>query len=333
MGTEEGRKKLPGIEAKYLPRSMERMEFWEGKRVVITGGTGFLGSHLVAKLREYSPKEIVTFSSKEYDLGDLESARKVISGDIVVHLAANVGGIGYNMNYPVELFKDNMIMGMNVLQVANEAKVKKVVITGTVCAYPKNTPVPFKEEDLWMGYPEETNAPYGLAKKMLLVLGDAYRNQYGLESIYLLPVNLYGPGDNFDPESSHVIPALIKKFVDAKESRKDEVVVWGTGSATREFLYVEDAAEAILLAAQFYDDSDPINVGSSCEISIRELAGKIKNLVGFTGRIAWDTSKPDGQPRRKLDTSKAAEKFGFISSTSFDEGLAKTIHWYIQNRS
>jgi GDP-L-fucose synthase len=252
--------------------------------------------------------------------------------DIVIHLAANVGGIGYNRENPATLFDDNILMGVNMMQAAKANKVKKFVALGTVCAYPKFTPVPFKEENLWNGYPEETNAPYGLAKKMQLVQAQAYRQQYGFNAIFLLPVNLYGPGDNFDPKSSHVIPALIKKFIDAKENKKAEVVVWGTGKATREFLYVDDAAEGILLAAEKYDKGEPVNLGSASEISIKDLVGMIKEITGYTGKVVWDKTKPDGQPRRKLDVSRAKKEFGFASKTSFDQGLKDTINWYLENR-
>jgi len=247
-------------------------------------------------------------------------------------LAANVGGIGYNREHPANLFDDNIIMSTFMMMAAKEAGVKKYVALGTICAYPKFTPVPFKEDDLWMGYPEETNAPYGLAKKMQLVQSQAYRQQYGFNAIYLLPVNLYGPGDNFNPKSSHVIPALIRKFVEAKEGNKKEVVVWGTGRATREFLYVEDAAEGILLATEKYDKPDPVNLGAGFEISIRELANLIQKLTAFKGKIVWDKSKPDGQPRRMLDTSRAKKEFGFIAKTDFKKGLQKSIDWFLAKR-
>jgi GDP-L-fucose synthase len=255
-------------------------------------------------------------------------AQAVEGIDVVLHLAANVGGIGYNQQYPGTLFYDNILMGVYMMEEARKAGVKKFVALGTVCAYPKFTPVPFKEEDLWDGYPEETNAPYGLAKKMLLVQGQAYRQQYGFNSIFLLPVNMYGPGDNFDPGSSHVIPALVKKFVEAHQKKEPTVTVWGTGKPTREFLYVEDAARALILAAEKYEKPDPINLGSSFEISIKDLAQTIAEVVGYSGKIVFDSSKPDGQPRRKLDTSKATREFGFTSETTFAQGLAKTIEWY-----
>lgn len=309
------------------------MSFWTGKKVVVTGGAGFLGSHLVTSLKKKSPKEIFVPRSKDYDLRDPKACAKAVkNADIVIHLAAVVGGIGYNREIPGSMFYDNVLMGTHMIEESRKAGVDKFVALGTVCAYPKLAPIPFKEKDLWNGYPEETNAPYGIAKKMMLVQSKAYRDQYGFNSIFLLPVNLYGPGDNFDPRSSHVVPALIKKFVDAKENGDDKVVVWGTGKATREFLYVDDATEGILLAAQMYNKSDPVNLGSSLEISVKDLAGKIRSIVGFEGKIVWDKSKPDGQPRRKLDVSKAKQEFGFEAITNFDDGLKKTIKWYKNNR-
>lgn len=306
--------------------------FWKGKRVVVTGGNGFLGRHLVAKIKEKKPKSIFVPRSSEYDLRRYEDCLKVAKkGDIIIHLAANVGGIGYNREFPATLYDDNILMGTYMMMAARDAKVSKYVALATICAYPKFTPVPFKEDDLWNGYPEETNAPYGLAKKMQLVQSLAYRKQYGFNSICLFPVNLYGPGDNFDPKSSHVIPALIKKFVDAKEKNKKEVVVWGTGKASREFLYVEDAAEGIIKAAERYNKSDPVNLGAGFEIKIRNLAKLIKKLTGYKGKIVWDKTKPDGQPRRMLDTARAKKEFGFEAKTSFEEGLKKTIEWYIKN--
>lgn len=303
--------------------------------ILVTGGAGFLGSRVVEQLVEHGARRenIVVPRSRIDDLRDPEVVKKHVKDtDIVIHLAANVGGIGYNQEHPGELFYDNLVMGAHLMEEARKAGVKKFVAIGTICAYPKYTPVPFKEEDLWNGYPEETNAPYGLAKKMLLVQAQSYRAQYGFNAIYLLPVNLYGPGDNFDPASSHVIPALIKKFVDAKKKNEKQVVVWGTGKPTREFLYVDDAARGIVLATFFYDKKDPVNIGSSFEISIKELAELIKKLVGFTGTIHFDTTKPDGQPRRKLDVSKAEKEFGFVSQVSFEEGLKKTIEWYLREK-
>jgi len=304
--------------------------FWHDKRVLVTGGNGFLGSHLVAQLKKLNPKNIFIPSSKEYDLRDQSVCAKVVQDvDVVIHLAANVGGIGYNQENPGSLFYDNLVMGVHLMEEARKANVQKFVSVGTICAYPKFTPIPFKEADLWNGYPEETNAPYGLAKKMLLVQGQAYRKQYNFNAIYLLPVNLYGPGDNFDPASSHVIPALIKKFVEAKKTEAEEVTVWGSGKPTREFLYVEDAARGILLASEKYDGAEPVNLGSSFEISIAELATLIGKLTGFSGKIVFDVSKPDGQPRRKLDVSRAQNEFGFMSEVQFEEGLEKTIDSYL----
>ena len=309
------------------------MSFWTGKKVVVTGGAGFLGSHVVAKLRERGVTDIVIPRSSEFDLRLKETCREVVKGaDIVIHLAANVGGIGYNRDYPGTLFYDNLLMGVHMMEESRLAGVSKFVAIGTICAYPKFAPMPFHEDDLWNGYPEETNAPYGLAKKMMLVQSTAYRSQYDFNSIFLLPVNLYGPGDNFSVESSHVIPALIKKFVEAKENNTPSVTVWGTGKATREFCYVGDAAEGIVLATEKYDDSDPVNIGAGFEISIKDLVEKIRSHVGYSGEIIWDSSKPDGQPRRMLDTSRAKEKFGYVSTTNFDEGLMETIAWYQKNQ-
>jgi GDP-L-fucose synthase len=305
----------------------------KGKTIVVTGGAGFLGSHLVKELKKHDPKSIITPRSDEYDLRNISAVKEIVKdADIVIHLAANVGGIGYNLENPATLFYDNLLMGVHTLHESYLAKVEKFVGIGTICAYPKYTPVPFKEENLWEGYPEETNAPYGLAKKMLLVQSQAYQKQYKFPAIYLLPVNLYGPGDNFDPKSSHVIPALIRKFVDAKNSKADKVVVWGTGTPTREFLYVKDAAKAIVLATQKYESAEPVNIGSSFEISIYELAHLIGELVEFEGEIVFDATKPDGQPRRKLDVSRAKEEFGFVSSTPFRKGLKETIAWYQSNK-
>ena len=302
------------------------------KKIIVTGGTGFLGKHLVKKLIERGvPKENIFIPHhKEYDLRKEQDIKRMFSDfktDIVIHLAGRVGGIGFNREKPGELFYDNLMMGVQLMEQGRLNKIEKFVAIGTICAYPKFTPVPFKEKDLWNGYPEETNAPYGLAKKMLLVQSQAYRQQYGFNSIFLLPVNLYGPGDNFDPSSSHVIPALIKKCVDAKE----KITVWGTGKASREFLYVEDAAEGIILATEKYNKSEPVNLGAGFEITIKDLIGKIARLTEFKGEIEWDHSKPDGQPRRMLDVSKAKKEFGFTAKTNFDEGLKKTIEWYKKN--
>ncbi len=311
------------------------MSFWSRQRVLVTGGTGFLGTHVVRKLQERQCAAVCAPAHSEYDLrdeGQVVHVYRDTRPTLVIHLAAVVGGIGANRERPGEFFYDNLMMGAHLFHEAWRAGVDKFVAIGTICAYPKFTPVPFKEDHLWDGYPEETNAPYGLAKKMLLVQSQAYRDQYGYNSIFLLPVNLYGPGDNFDPRSSHVIPALILKCISAIEKGADEIVVWGDGSATREFLYVEDAAEAILLASERYNSSDPVNLGSGEEISIKNLVHTIADVVGFKGRIVWDTSKPNGQPRRKLDTSRAEERFGFKATTSFDEGLRRTVESYLAVR-
>ena len=301
------------------------------KRINITGGKGFLGTHLMHKMKEKGYKNLYIADTPEYDLVKLEDIKRMYDDskpDIVIHLAARVGGIGFNQENPATLFYENLMMGIQILHEGYLRKIEKFVAIGTICAYPKFTPVPFKEEDLWNGYPEETNAPYGLAKKMMLVQSQAYRQQYGFNSIFLLPVNLYGPGDNFDPRSSHVIPALIKKCIDANLNHQKEIVVWGTGKATREFFYVEDAAEAIILAMEKYNKSDPVNIGAGFEISIKELVELIVELTDFKGRIVWDKTRPDGQPRRMLDTSKAEKEFGFKAKTGFEEGLKKTIEWY-----
>lgn len=309
--------------------------FWADKRVVVTGGAGFLGSVLVAQLTALEPAALVVPRSRDYDLRERDAIVQLLADarpQLVIHLAARVGGIGANREHPADFFYDNLIMGVQLLHASWQAGVEKFVALGTVCAYPKHTPVPFREEHLWDGYPEETNAPYGIAKKMLLVQSQSYREQYGFNSTFLLPVNLYGPRDNFDPHSSHVIPALIRKCIEARDTGASEIVAWGDGSPTREFLYVEDAAEGILLSAERYDSSDPVNLGSAFEISIRELTELIARLTGFTGRIVWDTSKPNGQPRRKLDVTRARERFGFAAHTSFEAGLRRTIAWYEQQR-
>jgi len=307
------------------------MGFWKGRRVVVTGGAGFLGSQVVAKLQEDGCREIFVPRREEYDLtttSAIDRLYREAKPHMVIHLAAVVGGIGANRLHPAEFFYDNLIMGIQLLHAAWHHQVEKFVAVGTVCSYPKHTPVPFREEDLWNGYPEETNAPYGLAKKMLLVQAQAYRAQYGFNGVHLIPVNLYGPRDNADAEKAHVIPALIRKCVEARERGADHIVVWGTGKATREFLYVEDAAEGILLGAERYNGGDPVNLGSGTEISIADLVRLISRLTGFEGKIVWDASRPDGQPRRCLDTSKAEHLFGFKANTPFEVGLRKTIEWY-----
>lgn len=304
------------------------------KRILLTGGSGFLGSSVVDELISSGVKreDIIIPRSKELDLRKWENCLAAVKdSDVVIHLAARVGGIGFNLKFPGELFYDNAIMGIQLMEAARISGVEKFVAVGTVCAYPKFTPVPFKEENLWDGYPEETNAPYGVAKKALLVQAQSYRKQYGYNAIYLVPVNLYGPGDHFDPEDAHVIPALILKFFDAKLRGLEKVVAWGTGSPSREFLYVEDAARGIVMAAEGYDKEDPVNLGSGEEIRIKDLVYMIKEMVGYEGDLEWDTKRPDGQPKRKLDVSKAKEEFGFQSEISFKDGLAKTIEWYKEN--
>jgi GDP-L-fucose synthase len=325
--------------------------FWKEKRVVVTGGAGFLGRFVVEKLKQRGAKEIVVPRIEEFDLTDIESIKRLFdqlgmqkkslidshrnaaSNVIIIHLAALVGGIAANRERPADYFYANLMMGTQLMHEAWQRGVDKFVAIGTICAYPKITPLPFKEENLWDGYPEETNAPYGLAKKMLLVQAQAYREQYDFNSVYLLPVNLYGPGDNFDLHTSHVIPALIRKCVEAKENNEKEIVVWGDGSPTREFLYVEDAAEGILLATEYYDGNEPVNLGSGYEISIKDLVQTISKLTGFSGDLVWDTSKPNGQPRRVLDITRAAQYFGFRANTNFEDGLRKTIEWFRTNRS
>ncbi|MBI3942787.1 MAG: GDP-L-fucose synthase [Chloroflexi bacterium] len=307
--------------------------FWSDKRVVVTGGAGFLGSYVVKQLKELGADHIFVPRSQEYDLTQLSAVQRMYADarpHMVIHLAAQVGGIGANREHPGEFFFNNLMMGTQLIEVGRQVKLAKFVAIGTICSYPKFTPVPFSEDDLWNGYPEETNAPYGLAKKMLLVQSQAYRDQYGFNSIFLLPTNLYGPGDNFDPRSSHVIPALIKKCIDAKAQGDDHIVVWGDGTPTREFLYAEDAARGIILAAQSYNASDPVNLGSGQEISIRDLVHLIAEQTGFQGRIIWDPDKPNGQPRRFVDHSRAEHLFGFRPEMPLQEGLRRTIQWYLE---
>jgi GDP-L-fucose synthase len=307
------------------------MNFWNGKRIIVTGGNGFLGSFVVEKLKNSGCNNIFVPRSSEYNLVEMEAVRRLYKDanpDIVIHLAAKVGGIGANRKNPGSFFYDNLMMGAQLIETGRLYGIEKFVTLGTICSYPKFTPVPFKEEDLWNGYPEETNAPYGLAKKMLLVQSQSYRQQYGFNSICLFPVNLYGPRDNFDPESSHVIPALIKKCFDAINSKKKNIEIWGTGKATREFLYVEDCADAIIFAAEKYNKSEPVNIGIGSEISVKDLVQLICRLIGFKGEIVWDPSKPDGQPRRCLDVKRAFNEFGFKATTDLENGLKQTIEWY-----
>jgi GDP-L-fucose synthase len=309
---------------------------WRDKRVVVTGGAGFLGSFVLEKLRQRDCKTVVVPRSKDYDLRDRDAIVRLFREarpDLIIHLAATVGGIGANQANPGRFFYDNAIMGIQLMECARQFGLEKFVAVGTVCAYPKFTPVPFKEDDLWNGYPEETNAPYGLAKKMLLVQAQAYRAEYGFNAIYLLPVNLYGPGDKFDLETSHVIPAIIRKCVEAKQTGAAEIVLWGDGSPTREFLYVEDAAEAVLLATERYNAEQPVNLGSGDEISIQNLAQLITQEIGYTGRISWDASKPNGQPRRCLDVSRATELLSFRPRHTLREGIRKTVAWYLTQRN
>ncbi len=316
--------------------------FWNGKRVIVTGGDGFLGSFVIKKLKEHGATDIFIPTIQKYNLVDRDDIRRMFKevlwgaeakNVVIIHLAAHVGGIGANREHPAEFFYDNLMMGVELMHQAWQNGVGKFTAIGTVCAYPKFTPVPFKEEDLWMGYPEETNAPYGLAKKMMLVQSQAYREQYGFNSIFLLPVNLYGPGDNFNPASSHVIPALIRKAIEAQERGDQEIIAWGDGSPTREFLHVEDAAEGIVTATEKYNSSEPVNLGSGFEISIKDLTEMIIRLTGFQGKLTWDATKPNGQPRRGLDVTRARENFGWQARMDFDSGLKQTIEWFRSNRA
>ncbi len=315
---------------------MSKEKFWQSKRVCVTGGAGFLGKVVVRKLHERGVKDVFVPQIEDYNLVELKDINRMLAdakADLIIHLAAQVGGIGANKEHPAEFFYNNLMMGVQLMHKAWETGVEKFVAIGTICAYPKFTPIPFKEENLWDGYPEETNAPYGLAKKMLLVQAQSYRQQYGYNALFLLPVNLFGPGDNFNPKSSHVIPALIRKCIEALEAGEEEIIVWGDGSPTREFLYVEDAAEGILLASEKYNDSEPVNLGAGSEISIKDLVEMIAKKTGFTGKLVWDTTKPNGQPRRKLDTVRAFERFGFKAQISFEEGMDRTIKWFRENRT
>ena len=318
-----------------MTEAAAHQDYWQHRRVCVTGGAGFLGSFLLQRLRQRGAQEIFVPRIETYDLVKIEDIRRMLDDarpDVILHLAAHVGGIGANSEHPAEFFYDNLMMGVQLMHEAWRRGVEKFVALGTVCAYPKFTPIPFKEDDIWNGYPEETNAPYGLAKKMLLVQAQAYRQQYGFNAIFLLPVNLYGPRDNFDPRSSHVIPALIRKCLEAQERGDTEIEIWGDGSPTREFLYVEDAAEGITLAAEAYNGPEPVNLGSGNEISIKNLAELIARLTGFEGRFVYNTNRPNGQPRRALDTSRAERYFGFKARTSFETGLRKTIDWYREKR-
>ena len=314
---------------------MDSKDYWKNRRITVTGGSGFLGTAVVTELHERGASDIFIPRSAKYDLREKGAVLRMFDDGrphMLIHLAAVVGGIGANRENPGKFFYDNAIMGIQLLEQARVLGIEKVVVVGTVCAYPKFTPVPFREEDLWIGYPEETNAPYGLAKKMLLVQAQAYREQYGLNAIYLLPVNLYGPGDNFDLEAGHVIPALIRKFIEARDLNAEHVLAWGTGQPTREFLYVKDAADGILTAAEIYNEPEPVNLGSNQEISIRDLTSLVQELVGFEGEVLWDSSKPDGQPRRCLDTTRAKQEFGFQAKMGFREGIKTTIEWYERSR-
>ena len=315
---------------------MKYENYWQSKRVCVTGGAGFLGKVVVRKLAERGTKDIFIPQIEDYDLVQLQDIDRMLEDakpDLIIHLAAQVGGIGANREHPAEFFYNNLQMGVQLMHRAWQTGVEKFVAIGTICAYPKFTPVPFKEENLWDGYPEETNAPYGLAKKMLLVQAQSYHQQYGYNALFLLPVNLYGPGDNFNPRSSHVIPALIRKCIEAQDAGEDEIIVWGDGSPTREFLYVEDAAEGILLASEKYNEPEPVNLGAGFEISIKDLIELIAKKTGFTGKLAWDATKPNGQPRRRLDTERAWERFGFKAQMPFEEGLDRTIQWFKENQS
>lgn len=323
------------------PSNIKHSTFWQDKRVIVTGGAGFLGSFVTEKLKQRGATDIFIPRIEEYNLVDPNDIRRLYADTlknvdpknvVIIHLAANVGGIGANMDHPADFFYDNLMMGVELMHQAHKNDIGKFVAIGTVCAYPKFTPVPFKEDDLWNGYPEETNAPYGLAKKMMLVQAQAYRQQYGFNAIFLLPVNLYGPRDNFNPRSSHVIPALIRKAMEACERGDKEMLVWGDGSPTREFLYVEDAADAIVAAAEKYNGDQPVNLGSGYEISIKDLAEMIVRMTGFEGKLVWQTDKPNGQPRRGLDVSRAKALFGWSAQVPFEEGMRRTINWFKENR-